>query len=421
MIKFQGKRAAAFAAASLLAVSSILISEPARAATEITFWGPTQLSGGVDPYVAVAKAFNESQTEYVVKVESKGGAQLYGQALNTAVQAKALPDVFMVEPGVGQLQSVLPLAQAGLLRSLNDTNAPKLNPASDRQYLNIGKDTYAAAFDVQVTGVIGNTSAMRKDGVLWPRTFSRLLSECQAAVARGKSFFYLAGSQFGNNGLLAQQMLAAGVYGQDPNWNAKRTAGTVKFATDARWKATLGKIKQMFDAGCFQKGVEAGNFPGISQNLFAGRVYAVIVPGGTASDFRKQSGQIIDNYPFPISEKTSEQRVLYGASYAAAINKDAKNVAGAKAFINYIVSPAGQTAFTNVSGALKNDLTFNANRTPWFRPIASLVQTKKVQPSPTRGWVDPAVYNRLGTGIQGIFTGQATVDQVLANMDSVWK
>lgn len=421
MIKFQGKRTTAVVAASLMAISSLSLSAPAQAATEITFWAPTQLSGGLDPYVAVADAFNKSQNNYVVKVESKGGAQLYGQALNTAVQAKALPDVFMVEPGIGQLQSVLPLARAGLLLSLNNTNAPKLNPASDKQFLNVGNITYGAAFDVQVTGVVTNTTAMRRDGVVWPKTFSRLLTECRAAVTRGKSFFYLAGSQFGNNGLMAQQMLVTTVYGKDANWNAKRTRGTVKFATDKNYQDTMNKVKQMFDAGCFQKGVEAGNFPGISQNLFAGRAYAAFVPGGTAADYRRQSGQIFDNYPFPMSEKTSEQRVLYGASYAAAVNKDTKNAAGARAFINYIVSPAGQTVFTNISGALKNDLTFNANRTPWYRPIASLVLTKKGVPSPTRGWTDPAVYNRMGTGIQGIFTGQATPAQVLENMDAAWK
>jgi raffinose/stachyose/melibiose transport system substrate-binding protein len=421
MIKFQGKRTTAVVAASLLTISSLALGAPAQANTEVTFWGPTQLSGGVDPYVAVAEAFNKSQNKYTVKIESKGGAQLYGQALNTAIQAKALPDVFMVEPGVGQLQSLLPLARAGIVLPLNNTNAPKRNPATDRQFLNLGTTTYGAAFDVQVTGVVVNTTAMRKDGVVWPKTFSRLLTECRAAVARGKSFFYLAGSQFGNNGLMAQLMLVTTVYGQDPTWNSKRTRGTVKFATDKRWQGTLNKIKQMNDAGCFQKGVEAGNFPGISQNLFAGRAYGAFVPGGTAADYRRQSGQIFDNYPFPVSDKISEQRVLYGASYAAAINKDAKNVAGARAFINYIVSPAGQTAFTKVSGALKNDLTFNANVTPWYRPIASLVLSKKVQPSPTRGWTDPAVYNRMGTGIQGIFTGQATVQDVLNNMDAAWK
>lgn len=421
MIKIQGKRTTAVLAASVLAVTSLTIGTPAQAATEITFWGPTQLSGGLDPYVAVANAFNRSQDQYVVKIESKGGAQLYGQALNTAIQAKALPDVFMVEPGVGQLQSVLPLARAGLLLSLNNTDAPKRNPATDRQFLNVGSTTYAAAFDVQVTGVVANTTAMRRDGVVWPNTYNRLLTECRAAVARGKSFFYLAGSQFGNNGLMAQLMLVTTVYGQDPTFNAKRARGTVKFATDARWKSSMEKIKEMFDAGCFQPGVQAGNFPGISQNLFAGRAYAAFVPGGTAADYRRQSGQVFDNYPFPVSNRTSDQRVLYGASYAAAVNKDTKNAAGARAFINFIVSPAGQTAFTNVSGALKNDLSFNANRTPWFRPVASLVTRKKVQPSPTRGWTDPAVYNRMGTGIQGLFTGQATVDQILANMDAAWK
>jgi raffinose/stachyose/melibiose transport system substrate-binding protein len=422
MNKFQRRKATALMATSLLALTSLSFGSPAQAApTEVSFWAPTVLSGGKDPYATVVAAFNASQNKYVVKLESKGGAQIYGQALNTAIQAKALPDIFVVEPGVGQLQSVLPLADAGIVRSLNDTNAPKSNPVTDRQFMNKGPTTYAAAFAVEVTGPVVNTTAMKKDGVVWPRTFDRLLTECRAAVARGKSFFYLAGSQFGNNGLMAQQMLVSSLYGKDPNWNRKRIAGTVKFATDARWKDTLGKVKQMIDAGCFQSGAQAGSFPGITQNVFPGRVYAVFVPGGTARDYRTQSGQQFDVYPMPMTNNTSDQRILYGVSYAAAINASTKNVEGAKAFINYITSPEGQRVFVAVSGSLFTDGSFNANRTPWFRPVANLVTTKKGLPSPTRGWVDPAVYNRLGTGIQGMLTGQATVDQVLQNMDSVWK
>lgn len=421
MFKSSGKKSTALVAASFLALSSLTFGAPAQASTEVSFWAPTQLSGGKDPYATVVAAFNASQNKYTVKIESKGGAQIYGQALNTAVQAKALPDVFVVEPGVGQLQSVLPLAQAGLLLPLNDTNAPKSNPVKDRQFMNLGPDTYAAAFAVEVTGVVVNTTAMRKDGVVWPRTFDRLLTECAAAVARGKSFFYLAGSQFGNNGLMAQNMLVSTVYGKDQNWNRKRVAGTVKFASDPRWVETLTKIKQMTDAGCFQKGAQAGNFPGIAQTLFAGRAYGAFVPGGTARDYRTQSGQTFDVYPMPMTNVTADQRFIYGVSYAASINKDSKNIAGAKAFVNYFTSTVGQRVFTEVSGSLRTDGEFNANRTAWFRPMASLVQTKKGLPSPTRGWTDPAVYNRLGTGIQGILTGQATVAQVLDNMDVAWK
>lgn len=421
MFKSQGRKVTAVVAASFLAISSVSIAAPAKAAEEITFWAPTLLSAGNDAYVAVARAFNASQTRYVVKVESRGVATVYGQALNTAIQAKALPDVFMVEPGIGQLQSVLPLARAGMLLPLNDTNAPRLNPRSDRQNLNTGNNTWAAAFDITVFGAVANVTSMKKDGVVWPRTYNALLNECRKAVERGKSFFFLAGAQFGNNGLMAQNMLVSTLYGQDPTWNAKRTAGTVKFATDPRWISTLNQIKEMGEAGCFQRGVQAGNFPGISQSLFAGRAYAAFIPGGSARDYRAESGQEHSVFPVPMTNNTSQQRIIYGVSYALAVNAQTQKAAGAKAFVNFVVSPAGQRAFTAISGGLPIDGTFNANRTPWFRPVASMVTTKKVQPSPTRGWTDPAVYNRMGTGIQGILTGQATVNQVLQNMDTAWR
>ena len=39
---------------------------------------------------------------------------------------------------------------------------------------------------------------------------------------------------------------------------------------------------------------------------------------------------------------------------------------------------------------------------------------------PNATWPNPAVYDALGVGVQGLLTGQTTVDSVLEEMDAAW-
>ena len=41
-------------------------------------------------------------------------------------------------------------------------------------------------------------------------------------------------------------------------------------------------------------------------------------------------------------------------------------------------------------------------------------------PLPNNIWPNPSVYEALQVGVQGLLTGQKTIDQVLADMDTAW-
>ena len=41
-------------------------------------------------------------------------------------------------------------------------------------------------------------------------------------------------------------------------------------------------------------------------------------------------------------------------------------------------------------------------------------------PLPNNIWPNPSVYEALQVGVQGLLTGQKTIDQVLTDMDTAW-
>lgn len=422
MIKFNGKRVISAAAAAALAASSIVaLGTPAQAAETITFWGATAAQGGKNQFQNVADAFNASQTKYKVEFQAKGAAGDYGTALSAAAQANALPDVFMVQPGIGSTLSLLPFARAGQLATITGSAAAKANPASEKLLLSVGKNHYGTVFDMSPGGAVVNTSLLKKDGLAWPTTYSGLLSLCSAAKAKGKSLFTIAGSNSSNNGLMALNMIATNVYGADPSWNLKREQGKVKFATSASWKRTLNQVVEMNKAGCFQDAPQAGSFGTINGNISSGKSYAAFVPGGIALTWSKQYNSTFHVYPMPVADKASSQRVMYGSSYAAVINKKTKQLAGARAFLDFIASSKGQNAYQSITGGLANNGDFDASKTPHFSKVAEFLIAKKTTPPANNSFPQAQTYVKMGEGIQALFTGQATVDQVLSSMDSTWR
>ena len=60
------------------------------------------------------------------------------------------------------------------------------------------------------------------------------------------------------------------------------------------------------------------------------------------------------------------------------------------------------------------------NARPGYEPIGDLLDSGSFTGLPNATWPNPAVYDALGVGVQGLLTGQKTVDQVLEEMDAAW-
>ena len=58
--------------------------------------------------------------------------------------------------------------------------------------------------------------------------------------------------------------------------------------------------------------------------------------------------------------------------------------------------------------------------TPVFEPVADLLPTATTWPLPNLEWPNPAVYDALATGVQGLIAGQGDVESVLEAIDQAW-
>lgn len=417
MIKKRGGRLVAAVAATALAASSVIaLGGAANAANTITIWG-VNAQQGKSGWTEVVNAFKAKYPQYTVDYKEVGVTGTYQQSLVTALQAGNAPDIFKVAGGSGEVDSIQKLAKAKYLLDLAGTNANNFAPVLERSNFSYNGKTYGLPVDKSAGVVVANLTLMAADGLTWPKTFGELLTQCKTAVSKGRSFFGFAGGAVPNQNLI-NAATGAVAYAD----TLKKVAGKLDFANSTGWRQNFENQIAMKDAGCFQKGYEAGGFgDAIDARFFGKQSYAVFVPGGTSAVFRNfvppLKGQDIVTAYIP-GKTAAETRVPVSSDYAWAANAKAKNLAAVKVFMNFASSPAGQKPYTDATGSLsvKGGETLGDN----YKLLVPFLKAGKTYTIPYTLFSNAQVTARMAAGTIGTMSGQAGISKVLKAMDSAW-
>ena len=371
------------------------------------------------PYETLAKKYTE---ETGVKIEvRKLPNDSYGTTLRTQLQGGNAPDLIVVAPGRGQEHAVLPLAEANLLEPLNDGSTAVV-PKGSEGLFTLDDKTYAQPTDLVPVGMVWNTGAADKAGATFPADATGMLDLCRKLAGDGKSFIALAGSVPPNLGLMAMSISATRVYEQTPDWNKQRADGKVTFAQSQGWQDVLKTIDDMNKAGCFQKGAAGGGFDAITQGIVRGTSLGAFVPGGAAQEIMNNAkGVTLQIQAFPAAGG-AKPYLLASPNYAMSINAkaDAGQKAAAQEFLNWLAKPENAAQFTKIEGQVPIAGVEGAELAPQYEPVKSLLTSGDYAPLPNLEWPNPAVYDALAKGIQGMVAGRGDAQSVLAATDKAW-
>ncbi|HEU4347655.1 MAG TPA: extracellular solute-binding protein [Actinoplanes sp.] len=371
------------------------------------------------PYETLAKKYTE---ETGVQIETrKLPNDSYGTALRTQLQGGNAPDLMVVSPGRGQDNSVLPLAEANLLEPLNDKSAAVAPKGTEGLFTLDGK-TYAQPTDLVPVGIAWNSGAAQEAGATFPKDSAAMLELCRTLADDGKSFVALAGSVPPNPGLMAMSLSATRVYAQTPDWNKQRADGSVTFAADAGWQAVLQTITEMNEGGCFQKGAAGGGFDAITQGIGRGTSLSAFVPGGAAQEIMNNAPGVtiqIQSFPPAVGGKPY---LLASPNYALSVNAkaEAAQKTAAQDFLNWLAEPDNAAQFTKLEGQVPISGVEGAELAPQYAPVKDLLTSGAYAPLPNLEWPNPAVYDALSKGIQGMIAGKGDAKSVLEATDKAW-
>ena len=78
-------------------------------------------------------------------------------------------------------------------------------------------------------------------------------------------------------------------------------------------------------------------------------------------------------------------------------------------FLAFLASPAGQKILSEGSGYFPVGTTNVSTLSAPYKPVASMITSRQYRGFPTIDWPNGKIYADLGSGVQGLLTGQETV------------
>jgi raffinose/stachyose/melibiose transport system substrate-binding protein len=339
------------------------------------------------------------------------------------LQAGNAPDMFLTRLGNSDVNGVWNLAAAGRLLDLTGRAWQKRMLPSGKALLTYKGRVYGWPLTIYTNSVWYNLDLFKQLGLKVPTQFSDVLALCRKVAAAGKIPFSQSFSDNATGIILGRQRFEQYVYSVDPNWNDKRARKQVTFASSPLWRRALQSIVDMKDAGCFQAGAQGTSRPQ-SFGIFA-RGESVMMVGAstelpqiTAITPSIQIGMF--NLP-PDNPKNAVAVAVPGVVISA--NAATRYPAQVKTFIDFIAREQQDSLFARVAGGLST-LDIKKQNLPGFMKagLGPLFKAGKIRSGDEASWPSPAIFPQGYTsGILGLFTGQTTVDSILAKMDQLWE
>jgi raffinose/stachyose/melibiose transport system substrate-binding protein len=219
---------------------------------------------------------------------------------------------------------------------------------------------------------------------------------------------------------MALVISATRVYAENPTWDQDRIDGKETFADSKGWQDTLQTIVDLKDAGCFQPGVEGGGFDAITNGITQATSLAAFAPAGAAGDLMRATPDLtLVVEPFPPTDG-GKPFVFASANNSLSVNAKGKGKDAAKDFLAWLAEPENSIAFAKISANVPITGIDSAELLPQYEPLKSLLSDGEYSALPNLNWPNPAVYDALGSGVQGLLTGQSDPQAVLAAMDAAW-
>ncbi|MDQ1082145.1 MULTISPECIES: ABC transporter substrate-binding protein [Microbacterium] len=373
------------------------------------------------PFEALAKKYMEANPDVTITLNPQPN-DTYGDTLRTQLQAGNASDVLETEAGSGQTRSIIPLARANFLEPLPES-VKDVIPAGSENLVTLDGTIYGQPLGISYAGLIYNEVAATAAGITsFATTENELITQCQEASAAGKSLFVLAGATVPNAGITASIVAATRVYAETPDWNQQRLDGEVTFADSAGWKDTLETVKKLYDEGCFQAGAEGAGFDAITNGLTSGTNISFFGPVSNAAQLQSAAPeQKFVAQAFPPATAGDKSFGVASPTYSLSLNAASANKDAANAFLDWVAAPEQANLFADVSGLLPvSGLSSLDLSSTIYADVADQIENGDYTPLANSDWPNASVYDALATGVQGLLTGQSTVESVLASLDTAW-
>jgi raffinose/stachyose/melibiose transport system substrate-binding protein len=326
-----------------------------------------------------------------------------------------------VWPGNGNPGATYVIAKPGYLLDLSDQPWAAQLPDAFKKVAQYEGKTYNAVFGLNGIGAVYNDDAMSKAGLTPPETWTDLLAFCRAAAGKGTPAFALGIQDNWVTQLALYSLVATTVYSGDRDFDTKMQNGQATFAASP-WTTAMAKYQEMEKAGCFQKNPLGTSYEA-SQTLAATGKTLGVIQGNWIISLLKQknpSGKFTMK-ALPATDDPASFIMPAAAGAGYGINAKAKNKDLALKFVTFVMSPAGMKTFNEIQGSLPTLPGAGTTVDPGLTELTTYVKDNRTVPFMDQLWPNAKVQQTMLSGLQEVFSDQATATEVLKDMDTDYK
>lgn len=419
----------ALTAAVTLAGCSGAPAEPFESADPGATEGVESLSGtlvvgayatakaALDPLIADFEAANPG----VTVIASYSDNQTYQAAIRTQLSSGTGPDVFTVWPGNGNPGSMEVLAPGGYLFDLSTMDGLVELPDVLRSVTEIDGKHFVLPLTVAAIGGVYNEQAVEEAGAIIPETWNEVLEFCRVAVDAGKVAFSLGLNSLWVTQLVNYALVPTLVYSDADGFESRIADESTTFE-ESGWREAFEKYMAMQDAGCFTASA-LGTTNDIAQaDVANGTALATVTLTTTISQIEALApeGTTFGMFALPATENSKDTWMPVAAFDGFGINANANNMAAAQAFLTFISSPDAMESYAAVAGSLPSVAGESFKPDDRLSVVYDYWSSERTYPFPDQLWPNPMVADEHKQGIQKVFGGQATIEEVLSAMTAAY-
>jgi raffinose/stachyose/melibiose transport system substrate-binding protein len=287
----------------------------------------------------VVQAFEKKYPGTKVDVNYMGGD--ISAVVLTQLQAGTAPDIFITfpggTPGAGGGTGTVTLASQQRVLDLSDSPWASAVPKTWKSDVEYEGKTYAYPGALQGLGATYNATKLQELGLSIPKTWSEVLSLCDAAKSKG---IYAYGQGLSDAGHMIYLALSSTlIYGPTPDFDQQQLDGKVTF-DGSPWKEVFEKYVEMNKRGCFGDGAVGRSSQQGLDAVAAGKALGVVSVGAVLSILRASAPN--NKYTLaalPATDSPDETYMPALPGYTISLNAQSKNPATAKAFLDVLAEP----------------------------------------------------------------------------------
>lgn len=343
-------------------------------------------------------------------------------SVRTQLGAGNGPDLHVVYPGNGSAMSMTQIAKAGLLADLSDQAWTQTIPAGFKPAFQLDGKTYIFSAGASVIGAVYNTEVFKAAGIdAPPTTWTEFLAVCDKLKKAGKVPIALGAQTPWVTQLITYALVPSTVYANDPTFDDKQLAGQASFAQSG-WKQALEMYLELQKRGFFNDKPNGTTFEQQISMVASGKAGMAIQVSAVLPDFRKaaSSPDVLSMFPLPGADDAAKVWIPAGVVVGLGANAKGKNLAEAKAFIDFLGKQDSINRWAKAIAAIP--LTQDASSTidPAVKSFLPFTKDRAV-PFMDQRWPNAEVQPVHFAVVQDLLAGKSTIDEALKKMDEAYQ